>query len=376
MITLFLCGDVMTGRGIDQILGAPSAPEIHERCVRDARDYIALAERVSGPIPRRVDPAYIWGDALAELERVAPDARIVNLETSITRHPEHPEPKGINYRMHPANVGCLTAARIHVCALANNHVLDYGPAGLEETLATLEAAGVATAGAGRTRADAGRPAIVEGREGRRVIVFSVGTRTSGTPEAWAATADGMGVALLKDLSERTAGDILGRVQRTRRAGDIVVVSIHWGANWGYDVPPAHVRFAHRLVDGGVDIVHGHSSHHPLPIEIYRDRLVLYGCGDFIDDYEGIRGYEAFRDDLVLMYFATVDSTGRLVALRMAPLRIQKMRLNRASTDDAAWICTRLTEISRQFGAAVEPAADGSLVLRPHGSTAIQGGAGP
>jgi poly-gamma-glutamate synthesis protein (capsule biosynthesis protein) len=377
MITLFLCGDVMTGRGIDQILTAPSAPAIHERCVRDARDYVVLAERASGPIPRRVDPAYIWGDALAELERVAPDGRIVNLETSITGSPEHPEPKGINYRMHPANVGSLTALHIDVCTLANNHVLDYGHAGLEETLATLEAAGVMTAGAGRNRADAERPAIIERPAGRRVIVFSVGTRTSGIPGAWAATADGAGIALLKDLSERTADDIVERVQRATRAGDVVVVSIHWGANWGYEVPRAHVRFAHRLVEGGVDIVHGHSSHHPLPIEIYRDRLVLYGCGDFIDDYEGIRGYEAFRDDLVLMYFATVDAaTGRLMALRMAPMRIQKMRLTRASPDDAAWLCTRLTGISRRFGASVELAADGSLFLRPHGSTATQGAEGP
>ena len=74
-----------------------------------------------------------------------------------------------------------------------------------------------------------------------------------------------------------------------------------------------MRFAHWLVDGGVDIVHGHSSHHPRPIEVYRDRLILYGCGDFIDDYEGIEGYEQYRDDLVLMYFATLSpATGELI----------------------------------------------------------------
>jgi poly-gamma-glutamate synthesis protein (capsule biosynthesis protein) len=363
-ITVFLGGDVMTGRGVDQILMASSAPEIHEACVRDARDYVALAERASGPIPRPVDGAYVWGDALDELARVAPAARIVNLETSITSGPEHREPKGINYRMHPANVACLTAARLDVCTLANNHVLDYGREGLEETLRTLAAAGVKTAGAGATLAEAQRPAIVERADRPRVVVLACGTETSGIPAAWAATDDRAGVARLRDLSDRTADGLLARVHGAARPGDVVVVSIHWGGNWGYDVPRAHVRFAHRLLDGGVHVVHGHSSHHPRPIERYRDKLVLYGCGDLIDDYEGIPGDGDFRDDLVLLYFVTVDaSTGRLARLRMTPMRIRKMRLQRASPDDAAWLGARLSEISRPFGAGVEPAADGSLLLR-------------
>jgi poly-gamma-glutamate synthesis protein (capsule biosynthesis protein) len=76
-----------------------------------------------------------------------------------------------------------------------------------------------------------------------------------------------------------------------------VVSIHWGANWGYDVPAQHLAFAQRLIGARIHLVCGHSAHHPLPIEIYRGRLVLYGCGDLIDDYEGIAGYEQYCDDL-------------------------------------------------------------------------------
>ena len=96
---LFLCGDVMTGRGIDQVLPHPSPPRIYEPVVRDARMYVALAEDVNGPVPRAVEPSYIWGDALDELKHVAPAARIVNLETSVTCS-EEAWPKGINYRMH------------------------------------------------------------------------------------------------------------------------------------------------------------------------------------------------------------------------------------------------------------------------------------
>ena len=108
-----------------------------------------------------------------------------------------------------------------------------------------------------------------------------------------------------------------------------MVSIHWGSNWGYGVHEDQVRFAHRLIDGGVDVIHGHSSHHPRPVEVYRGKLVLYGCGGCIDDYEGISGYERFRDDLRLLYFASVaPDTGSLTALRMVPMQARKMRLSR------------------------------------------------
>ncbi|MCP4204321.1 MAG: CapA family protein, partial [bacterium] len=123
-ITLFLCGDVMTGRGIDQILSVPSDPRLHERWVESAVDYVKLAERASGSIPRSVEPTYIWGEALAEVERCRPDLRIINLETSVTTSSDW-QLKGINYRMHPDNVACLTAAGIDCCVLANNHVLDW-----------------------------------------------------------------------------------------------------------------------------------------------------------------------------------------------------------------------------------------------------------
>ena len=101
--------------------------------------------------------------------------------------------------------------------------------------------------------------------------------------------------------------MLDRTRLIRRNTDVVVVSVHWGSNWGYDVPDAHVEFAHRLVDGGVDVVFGHSSHHPRPVEIYRGHPILYGCGDLINDYEGIGGHERFRDDLRLLYLVTLDA---------------------------------------------------------------------
>jgi poly-gamma-glutamate synthesis protein (capsule biosynthesis protein) len=350
-VKLFLCGDVMTGRGVDQILSHPSAPRLLEPYVRDARDYVRLAERVNGRIPTPVDDAYVWGAAQDALDRERPDARIVNLETSITTRDEYWPDKGIHYRMHPENIGCLAALRPDVCVLANNHVLDFGHAGLLETIDTLERAGIAIAGAGRDPAGAAAPARIP-RAGRDVLVFAVADESSGVPPSWAAAPARPGVDLIADLSERSAAGLADRIAAARRPGDVVVVSIHWGTNWGWEVTDEQRRFARRLVEGGADVVHGHSSHHPRPIERHRGRLILYGCGDFLDDYEGIRGYEEFRDDLVLMYLPTLAPAGELVELRMTPLQLVRMRLTAPSPRDRRWLADTLDRASAPFGTRV------------------------
>ena len=109
--------------------------------------------------------------------------------------------------------------------------------------------------------------------------------------------------------------VADEIGRHAKPDDLIVVSIHWGSNWGYEVPEEQRRFAHALIDrAGVSVIHGHSSHHPKAIEIYRDRLILHGCGDFLNDYEGIKGYEEDWDNLVLMYFADIQPAGPLAAL--------------------------------------------------------------
>jgi len=97
LITLFLCGDVMTGRGIDQVFPYPSDPVIHEPYLKSARGYVEIAERHNSPIPEPVDFSYIWGEALEEWERKAPDLRIINLETGITKSDDYWKDKDIHY---------------------------------------------------------------------------------------------------------------------------------------------------------------------------------------------------------------------------------------------------------------------------------------
>ena len=190
LITLFLCGDVMTGRGINQILPHPSDPAIHEGYMKDARGYVEIAEKANGPIPRSVAPGYIWGDALDELEKVAPDVRVINLESSVTQSDDYWKGKEIHYRMHPGNIDCITAAKIDVCSLANNHVLDWGYVGLEETLETLRKEKIRGVGAGMNVNEAESPAMIEIEGKGRVVIFAFGSPTSGVPLNWAASQKG------------------------------------------------------------------------------------------------------------------------------------------------------------------------------------------
>ncbi len=368
-ITLFLGGDVMTGRGIDQVLPHPGDPGLHEPYMKSADGYVRLAEAANGPIPRPVSFAYIWGDALDELERVRPDVRIVNLETAVTTSDDAWPGKGIHYRMHPANAPCLTAARIDCCAHANNHVLDWGHRGLDETLSTLLEAKVAVAGAGRGRAMAEAPAILEVPGKGRVIVLSAGSPTSGIPRAWAASNTRPGVNLLERLDDEAVSRFAAEARKHKGDHDIVVASIHWGDNWGFEIPPQHRRFAHRLIDAAqVDVVHGHSSHHPRGIEVYRGKPILYGCGDLINDYEGIGGHEEFRGELGLMYFLTIDAaSGKLVGAEMTPVQMKRFQAVRATREDAAWMRDTLSREGRRLSTRVKLRGNGKLTLQWQGA---------
>jgi poly-gamma-glutamate capsule biosynthesis protein CapA/YwtB (metallophosphatase superfamily) len=362
-LRLFLCGDVMTGRGIDQALPHPVNPVLYESYIRDARDYLDLAEKANGPIRRPLTLDYIWGDALPELERARVDLRIANLETAITSSEMQWPNKPIHYRMHPQNIGCFSTAGINGCALANNHALDWGYEGLSETLRTLDAAKIARAGAGQTVEEAEAPAVLNVASKGRVLLFSLGSISSGIPLQWRATNVRPGVNLLDDLSEATASRIAKKMRQFQRPGDLLIASIHWGGNWGYEIPTEQIAFAHRLVEEGVAVVHGHSSHHVKPIEVFKGRLILYGCGDFLTDYEGITGYETFYRDLALMYLVELDPpSGRLISAELVPMQMRRFRLEHASVTDARQLCDLLDALGTPFGTHARLKEDNSMSL--------------
>lgn len=335
----------MTGRGIDQILPHQVEPRLYEPFVKDAREYVFLAEKTNGKITYPVAMDYIWGDALLIWRQFQPDVKIINLETAITQAGDPWPNKGIHYRMHPLNIAVLTSAGINICALANNHLLDWGYKGLKETLVTLKSAGIKFSGAGENITHAMQPAIVELILNKRVLVFSAGTPSSGIPSAWQASAHRSGVYYLPDLTIKTLTHVAENIQTFKRSGDLIIFSIHWGSNWGHEIPDSFRSFAYGLIDiGKVDVVFGHSSHHPRAIEMYNGKPIFYGCGDFINDYEGISGYEEHRDDLPLMYFLDFDAMSlQFEKMTLIPLQIKKFRLHLANKRDGDWVLKTLNE---------------------------------
>jgi poly-gamma-glutamate synthesis protein (capsule biosynthesis protein) len=147
--------------------------------------------------------------------------------------------------------------------------------------------------------------------------------------------------------------IATQVIAAKHCGDIVIASIHWGGNWGYAIPAEQRYFAPTLIDqAGVDLVHGHSSRHPRGIVVYRNKLILYGCGDFLNDYEGVSSHEEFRGDLTLMYLPELDPGGQLLGMGIWPMQAYRFRLRQASPDDSRWLARVLDRESRKLGSCV------------------------
>jgi poly-gamma-glutamate capsule biosynthesis protein CapA/YwtB (metallophosphatase superfamily) len=228
---------------------------------------------------RQRPPAFVWGDTLDLF--ASADCRICNLECAICGHPaEPPEPKMFCFCSDAANVAVLRAAGIDAVSLANNHALDAGRPALLEMVRLLDQAGVAHAGAGADAAAARRPAIIE-RAGMRVGLLAC---TDNEP-SWEAHHGQPGVFHVPDDAHDARAEVLvGCVEVVRATSDLVIVSLHWGPNWGTEPPPAHRRMARRLIDAGADVIFGHSAHITRGIEFHRSRAILYGAGNFIDDY--------------------------------------------------------------------------------------------
>ena len=135
------------------------------------------------------------------------------------------------------------------------------------------------------------------------------------------------------------------------------------------VPDSHRAFAHRLIDlGAADLLHGHSSHHPLPPEVHRERLILYGCGDLINDYEGIGEHDGLRSDVGCLYFAALSAdTGRLRGLRIVPFQLRRLRLGRPDPDALRWLGPLIGSEGERHAARLLPDAAGGWTLAHEGS---------
>lgn len=366
--TLCLCGDIMTGQGLEPLRAA--AP----RSVHSALEYVHQAEPFfteaaprprapdATPLPRPVCFDYPWGDALALLRREQPDLRLLSLEASITAR-GRPGGPACPARLPPPQLPLLAALGVHGAVLANRHALGFGREGLRDTLELLREAGIAGVGAGQDCAEAGQEAcwLLPGKSRVRLLAF--GHASCGLPREWAADEGRAGINWLPEADGDDLAALSARLRRARQPGDLVVVALSWGSPWGFAVTEGQRRLARALIDeAGVDLVWGNASCHPRPIEVYRGRLILYGVGHFLKDAGAARGHEHLRPDLAALYLPRLQPDGRLAELRLLPLRVHLFRLRRASPGDAHWLARALGQACRHHGTGLEPQADGSLRL--------------
>lgn len=296
-------------------------------------------------------PEYPWGDALPMLR--AADGVILNLECVLSDRGDPWPGKVFTFRSATRNVAVLRAASVRAVSLANNHALDYGPQALEDCLATLRAAGIAAAGAGWTLAAASAPAWF--RAGSTTVGLIAWTDNEPSWEAGPRTPGIYYVAL--DRGPAGLGHLLEGIQRARTASDLLVVSAHWGPNWGERPPREHVEAAHRCIDAGADVVFGHSPHVTRGIELYRHRPILYGCGDFVDDYAVD---EVQRNDH--SFIATIDGDGsHLRRLVLIPTVIRRFQASLARGTERHTIVQRLRGLCAELGTDTRVGPEGLAV---------------
>lgn len=286
-----------------------------------------------------------WGDLLPALRRA--DLFLVNLECALTRRTERWSDGGYKpfyFRAEPAAVATLKAGRVSCVSVANNHIGDFGAEGLRDTLAALDAGGIAHAGAGLDRWSAREPALLT-VGGTRVGVVA----WADYPAEWAATPTTPGINYVPvSLADEHFKDVRVALAIAREQADLVVFSIHWGPNMRDRPSPEFRAFAHAVVDAGADIFWGHSAHVVQGVEFRRGRPILYDTGDLVDDYAVD---PELRNDLSAVFL--VRARPPLVeSVEVIPVRIDNQQANLARAPDRSWFLSRLGERCAEFATQV------------------------
>jgi poly-gamma-glutamate capsule biosynthesis protein CapA/YwtB (metallophosphatase superfamily) len=259
------------------------------------------------------DPSFsIWGDLLPILKKN--DLNLINLETALTKSNKKVS-KVFNFKAAPEKVGQLLQGKIDVVNLANNHILDFSEEGLIETIETLDKAKILHVGAGLDLSRAKAPVIIE-KEGMKIGILGC---TDNEP-TWCAGKEKAGTYFVE------IGDLKAlrhEIIALRKRVDLLILSIHWGPNMIRRPFPEHRKFAHQLIELGVDIIHGHSAHVFQGIEIFEKKVILYDTGDFIDDYAID---PLLRNDCSFFFLIEVDKK-RVRRIRLIPTLISHFQVN-------------------------------------------------
>lgn len=294
-------------------------------------------------------PGYPWGNVLSTLKKA--DIFIANLECVISSYDKRwTKPKAFYFRAKPLAIETLKLANVSCVNLANNHTLDYQEQGLLETIELLDTAGIRHCGAGKNIYEAMKPAILEKKFKAAVLGFADQERDFAAAE----TKPGINYIPI-DLKEKNLTKVRDTVKSAKSIADLVIFSMHWGPNMALRPSKIFTEFAHRVIDFGADIFHGHSAHLFQGIEIYRNKLIMYDTGDLVDDY--YVGED--KNDQQLLFFVKV--TDRIEKIEMIPLHISNCQVNLASEFTFDEICGRMTKLSAEFVTKIRKKIDRMVI---------------
>lgn len=375
-------GDNMLGRGVQ--LSLPNRTP-GEELVKDSMEAIYYAQIALNHGNKDLSLAqirtlnkesasYLWGDQINI--KPLPDLTIMNLETSLTNTINNLDVpfKGINYHLnienfklalkglqkHKVRTGIPKNQNKVGIVFSNNHVLDFGRMAFEnETLPFISQFNNSEhkfIGAGSDFENASEPCSFE-IDDLSVQVFAVSCMCSGTPPDWLAldrqdwTTDSTsrsGIVVIPPIDspyiDQAYNIISGIIKKhATNSNGVRVLSIHWGPNWAYRSGPDNQKYrqmlAHKLIDNNlVDVIYGHSSHHIRGFEKYKDKLIIYGAGDFINDYEGFenRGDEVYDKSGGIIIVDLNAEKAILAELRIVPMFMDRLQLKRLQNDSNVW----------------------------------------
>lgn len=277
------------------------------------------------------------------------DFAFCNLETpaAFAGSPFPGKDPDVTFRAPPGALFGLKSGGFSIVSVANNHINDYGPAALKETLEALDILGIAHCGAGVNAAEARRPAIMTAK-GLRFAFLGY------AEPMWSVVEAGTepGVALLNP------DQIIADIQAARAEADVVVVSLHWGEEHQGAPRESDRALARTFVDAGANLIIGHHPHVLQGAEFYREALILYSLGNFIFDMVSSKTYQSAS--------ALIRFEGkRPVEVRFRPILIDRLSFapDLAVGEDATRIASLIQTRCAAVGGATTIAEDGTVVLR-------------
>jgi hypothetical protein len=276
------------------------------------------------------------------------DFVFANLEAPVTERGSPFSGKAYSFRMNPAISQCINKLKIDVVSISNNHLMDYGVPGLEDTLSYLQKQGIKYSGGGKNLTEARRPALLK-YGATRMFIFSYCNRP---PNQYYALEGRPGIAPID------TGMIKSDIAYHKTGNDVALVSLHWGIEQTHIPQSYQVRIAHEIIDSGADAIIGHHPHWPQGIEIYKGKPIIYSLGNLINGFYN----PVERDNIgVALYFAGA----KLEKIKVLPIAGQNRKIEFQPyllAGDPAEKCLSLIQgLSKKLGTVMEIRNDAGFV---------------